>query len=84
MHWFYQVIHLLKLICAVHHQIINILLFLWSWTSYLNIKYANSKNKMDKNPDKQLIIMQATIESNRQDSDEKRKNLTEDLTEMIK
>ena len=33
--------------------------------------------------DYQLLIMQATIESNMQDSDEKIKNLTEDLTAII-
>ena len=31
----------------------------------------------------QLLIMQATIDSTRQDSDEKKKDLTEDLTEII-
>ena len=35
---------------------------------------------MDKHSDDQLLIMQATIEPNMQDSDEKMKNLTENLT----
>ena len=38
---------------------------------------------MDKKSDDQLLITKATIEANRQDSDEKIKKLTEDLTEMI-
>ena len=38
---------------------------------------------MDNKSDDQLLIVQATIEPNKQDSDEKMKNLTEDLTEMI-
>ena len=39
---------------------------------------------MDNNSYEQLIIMQATIDSNRKDSDEKTKKLTEDLTVIIK
>ena len=38
---------------------------------------------MDNKSDGQLLIMQATIDANRQDSDEKMKNLTEYLTEII-
>ena len=38
----------------------------------------NGKNNMDKKSDNQLLIMQATIDSNRQDYDEKTKKLTED------
>ena len=38
---------------------------------------------MDKQSDDQLLIMQASIEAIRQDSDEKMKNLKEDSTEMI-
>ena len=34
---------------------------------------------MDKNSDEQIFIMQATIETNKQESDEKMKNLTEYL-----
>ena len=42
-----------------------------------------SEKEMDNKPDNQLIIMQAIIEANKQDSDEKTKNLTQDLTGMI-
>ena len=38
---------------------------------------------MDNNLDDQLLIMEANIEAKRQDSDDKMKNLTEDLTAMI-
>ena len=38
---------------------------------------------MDKKSDEQLLIMQATIESNKQDYDEKMKKITEDITSMI-
>ena len=38
---------------------------------------------MDKNSDEQLLVMQATIEANRQDYDEKMKKLTEELTAII-
>ena len=38
---------------------------------------------MDNKSYEQILIMQATIESNRQDYDEKMKNTTEDLTGMI-
>ena len=38
---------------------------------------------MNNKSDDQLLTMQATIETNRQDSDDKMKKLTEDLTEMI-
>ena len=38
---------------------------------------------MDNISYEKLLIMQATIESNRQESDEKMKNLTEDLIAMI-
>ena len=43
----------------------------------------SGKNKSDKKFDEKLLIMQATIESNRQDYDEKIKKLTADLTEII-
>ena len=43
----------------------------------------SEQNKMDNNPDDQLIISQANIESNRQDYDYKMKNLTADLTKRI-
>ena len=39
---------------------------------------------MDRNSDEQLLVMQATIDSNRQDYDKKMKKLTADLTSMIK
>ena len=38
---------------------------------------------MDNKSYEQILIMQATIESNRQDYDEKMKKTTEDLTGMI-
>ena len=38
---------------------------------------------MDNNSYEQLLIMQATIDANRQYSDEKTKRLTENLTEII-
>ena len=38
---------------------------------------------MNNKSDEQLLIVKATIEANRQDYDEKMKNLTEDLTAMI-
>ena len=38
---------------------------------------------MDYKSDEQLIFMQATIEANRQDSDEKMKNITEYLPAII-
>ena len=38
---------------------------------------------MDNKSDAQLLIMQATIEANMHDSDEKTKNLTEYLTAKI-
>ena len=41
------------------------------------------RNKIYNKSDYQLLIMQARIEFNRQYSDEKIKNLTEDLTAMI-
>ena len=44
---------------------------------------TNGRNKMDNKSNYQLLIMQATIEANRQDYDKKTKNLTEDLTAMI-
>ena len=40
-------------------------------------------DKTEKNSDERLLIVQATIESNRQDSDEKMKKLTEDLKGRI-
>ena len=40
-------------------------------------------NNTDKKYNEQLLIMQATIEANRKDYDEKTKNLTEDLKAMI-
>ena len=44
---------------------------------------TRGRNKMDKNSDYQLLIMQNTIEYNNQDSDENMKNLTAELTRMI-
>ena len=44
---------------------------------------SSVQNKMDKNSYDQLLIMQVTIDANRQDSDEKMNNITEDLTSMI-
>ena len=41
------------------------------------------RNKMDHRSDAQLLIMQATNEANKQDSDEKIKNFKEDLIEII-
>ena len=38
---------------------------------------------MDNKSDEKLLIVQAKIEANRQDYDEKIKKLTEDLTEII-
>ena len=38
---------------------------------------------MDNKSDYQLLLMQATFESNKQDSDENMKKLTTDLTGMI-
>ena len=38
---------------------------------------------MDNKSDEQLIITQSTIETNRQESDEKMKNLIEDLEAII-
>ena len=38
---------------------------------------------MDKKSYEQLLIMPATIESNKQDYDEKMKKITEDITSMI-
>ena len=38
---------------------------------------------MDNKSDYQLIIVQSSIEANRQDCDEKMKNITEDLSAMI-
>ena len=38
---------------------------------------------MDNKSDEKFLIMQATIEANRQDYDDKKKKLTEDLTAMI-
>ena len=38
---------------------------------------------MDNKSNDQLLIMQATIETNRQDSYEKMKNITEELTGII-
>ena len=43
----------------------------------------SGRNKMDNKSDFQLLIIQATIESNKQDSNEKTKKLTADLTGMI-
>ena len=44
---------------------------------------SSGENKTGNKSNDQLCIMQATIDANRQDSDEKMKNLTEDLTSMI-
>ena len=44
---------------------------------------TSGRNNMDNNSDDQLLIMQATIEVNKQNSDEKTKNITEDLTALI-
>ena len=38
---------------------------------------------MDNKSDNQLIVMQDTIEFNRQDYDEKMKNIADEITEMI-
>ena len=46
---------------------------MWSWPSYLNLKYAKWKNSMDNKLDGQILIIQATIDDNRQESDEKMK-----------
>ena len=43
----------------------------------------SGRNNMDNISDFQLLIIQAMIESNKQDSDEKMKNLTEYLTGII-
>ena len=43
----------------------------------------SGKNKADNKLYEKLLIMQATIESNMQDYDEKIKKLTSDLTEII-
>ena len=43
----------------------------------------SGQNNMDNKSDDKLLIIQATIETNRQYSDEKTNNLTEDLTAMI-
>ena len=44
---------------------------------------SSGQNKLDNKSDDHLLIVQGTIESSRQDSDKKAKNLTEDLIEMI-
>ena len=43
----------------------------------------SGRNKMDNKSYGQLLIMQATVDANRQDSDDKTKKLTEDLTAII-
>ena len=43
----------------------------------------SARNKMDKNPYYQLLLMRATIEANKQDYDDKMKNLIEDLIAII-
>ena len=43
----------------------------------------SGQNKRDNKWDDQLLIMEATIEATRKDSDEKTKRLTEYLTVMI-
>ena len=43
----------------------------------------SGQNNMDNKSDDQLLIVQATIESNKQDSDEKMKKLIEYLKGMI-
>ena len=48
-----------------------------SFPSYLNIQYSKCKKYIYNKSDDQLLIMQDTIEANRQDSDEKMKKLTE-------
>ena len=50
-------------------------------TSIFNI--PSGKNKMDNKSYDQLLIMQAMIESNKQDSDEKMKNITVEITGII-
>ena len=75
-HWFNQVIHLLTLICAIYHQTITIVLFLWSFPSCLKLKDSKWKKNINTKSDEQLLIMQATIEANRQDYDEKINNPT--------
>ena len=42
------------------------------------------QNKMNNKSDGQLLIMQVTIEANRQDSSNKMENLTEELKAMIR
>ena len=42
----------------------------------------NGRNKLDNKSYDQLLIMKATIEANRKYSDDKMKNLIEDLTAM--
>ena len=49
-----------------------------------SFKVTSGKNKIDNKSDEQLLVMQATIDANRQDYDEKIKKLKEDLTSMIK
>ena len=46
--------------------------------------FTKGVNKTDNKSDEQFIIMQATIEANGQDFDEKTAKLTEDLKAMIK
>ena len=43
----------------------------------------SGENNINNKSDGQLLVFQAIIYCNRQDSDEKMKKLTEDLTEMI-
>ena len=52
---------------------------MWYWSSYLKLQDAKKSNNMDNKSNEQFITMQATIESNRQESDEKMENITEDL-----
>ena len=51
--------------------------------SYIKIQDSKWTKNMDINPYDQLLIMPSTIEANRQDYDDKMKNITEYLTSMI-
>ena len=48
-----------------------------------SFKIPSGKKNMNNKSDEKLLIMQATTEANRHDSDEKMNNLTEDFTAMI-
>ena len=51
--------------------------------SYLKLKYTKWENNIYNKSDDQLLIMQAMIEANRKNYDEKMNNLIEDLTAII-